>query len=222
MSAARNKLLASADHIFTLRLIVSVLLMVVIAQWWRVGSLQESRRLYIPPDLSQGVLTQLGTVPEPVVYTFAYYIFQQLHRWKTNGEQDYPAQIYKLQGFLTPDCINTLTEDMANKNKRGELRSRTRMMQEIVGRSYQPRRVSIESKNAWRVWIDTNIRETIEGHPVKNVNVQYPLRVVKFDVDREINPWGLAIACDQSTQPTLLTDIDIEAPFSRKALEAVN
>jgi integrating conjugative element protein (TIGR03746 family) len=222
MSAARNKLLASADHIFTLRLIVGVLLMVVIAQWLRVGALQESRRLYIPPDLSQGVLTQLGSVPEPVVYTFAYYIFQQLHRWKTNGEKDYPEQIYTLQGFFTPDCINALKEDMAQKNKRGELRSRTRMMQEIVGRSYQPRRVVIESKNAWRVWIDANIRETIEGHPVKNVNVQYPLRVVKFDVDREINPWGLAIACDSHTQPILLTDTEIQAPFSPKITEGVN
>ena len=49
---ARERLLATTDHITTLRWVVIGLLLAVIALWWRNGVLQETRRLYIPPDLS--------------------------------------------------------------------------------------------------------------------------------------------------------------------------
>ncbi len=213
MSQARNQLLASHAHINTLRLIVGVALVVIAAQWWRVGQLQETRRLFIPPDLSRGVLTQPGEVPAPVIYTFAYYIYQQLHRWKTDGETDYPRQIFRLQGFLTPDCINALGADMNHKKRQGELKSRVRTLQEIPGRGYAPQRVVQTAPGTWQLWLDVLIRETIDGHPVKAVNLRYPLRVVRFDVDREVNPWGLAIACDTETQPIRLTPDDLSTAF---------
>ena len=33
------------------------------------------------------------------------------------------------------------------------------------------------------------------GERVKSRAVAYPVRVVRFDVDRELNPWGLALDC---------------------------
>ncbi len=213
MSGARNKLRASADHITSLRCLSALLVVIIAAQWWRIGYLQDVRRLYLPPDLSQGVLIELDHMPAPVVYTFAYYIFHQLHRWEHDGEKDYAQQIYQLQAFLTPDCIHALQADHAQKNQRGELRHRTRMMQEIIGRAYHAERVQAETDSAWRVWIDVNLREAIDGHPVKNVNVQYPLRVVRFDVDREKNPWGLALACNARTQAIRLNAQALDTPF---------
>ena len=75
---ARQRLEAASDHIRTLRITVLFLLIVMIALWWRNGSLEETRRLYIPPDLTQGMVTSFEDVPAPLVYTFSYYIFQQL------------------------------------------------------------------------------------------------------------------------------------------------
>lgn len=203
---SRQRLLASHDHIRTLRIVVLCLLVAVIALWWRNGSLQETRRLYIPPDLTQGMVTNFDNVPAPLVYTFAYYIWQQLNRWSRDGEKDYPKQIYKLQGFLTPGCRVALEADMNTKQGLGELRQRVRSLQEILGQSYTRERVAIETSSSWKVWLDVNVIESIGGHPVKDVLLRYPLAVVRFDVDKEINPWGLALACDQSMRPVLLSE----------------
>jgi len=217
MSAARNKLVASTEHIKTLRAIVIICLMIILALWIRNGSLQETQRLFIPPDLAQGAVVEFDQVPPPVIYTFASYIFQQLNRWKNNGDIDYRERIYTLQGYLTPSCIQFLTNDMNRKRKLGELRSRVRSIETIDNEGYVRQRVSIESKgSSWLTWLDFTIRETISGHPVKNINVRYKLRVVKFDVDKEVNPWGLAIACDETTNPILLSKDDLAQPFRQQ------
>lgn len=212
---ARERLIASHDHIRTLRVIVIVLLLAVVALWWRNGVLQETRRLYIPPDLTAGHITDFENIPAPTVYTFAYYIFQQLNRWKVDGEKDYPMQIYNLQGFLTPGCRAVLELEMNEKQRLGELRQRVRSVQEILGQSYVPQRVEVESVSSWKVWLDINVVESIGGHPVKDVMLRYPLRVVRFDVDKEVNPWGLALACDEDMRPWLLQGEDIKKPFRR-------
>ncbi len=210
---ARQRLLANHDHIQTLRIAIGILLVIVIALWWRNGALQEARRIYIPPDLTQGMVTNFEEVPEPLVYTFAYYILQQLNRWTDDGEKDYPRQIYQLQGFLTPGCRAAMEADMNVKQGLGELRQRVRSMQEVLGQSYSRKRVEIESSNSWKVWLDVNVDESINGFPVKNVPLRYSLRVVRFDVDKEVNPWGLALSCDEGINPTLLTEDDLDKPF---------
>ena len=212
---ARNRLLATTEHIRSLRIVIVCLALVIAGLWWRNGVLQETRRLYIPPDLTQGLVTHFDEVPAPLVYTFAYYIFQQLNRWPEDGEKDYPQQIYQLQGFLTPPCRTALQADMNEKQRLGELRQRVRTVQEILGQSYTRQRVMIESADVWRAWLDLNVVESIGGHPVKNVLLRYPIRVVRYDVDKEINPWGLALDCDETMRPVLLTDDDIALPFLR-------
>ena len=216
---ARQRLLATLDHIRTLRILVICLLLAVIALWWRNGLLQETRRLYIPPDLTQGMVTQFDKVPAPLVYTFAYYIFQQLNRWPSDGEKDYPKQIYTLQGFLTPGCRAALEADMNTKQGLGELRQRVRSVQEILGQSYTRQRVELETGSAWKTWLDVNLVESIGGHPVKDVLLRYPLRIVRFDVDKEVNPWGLALACNEAMRPVLLDDDEISKPFRRSGGE---
>lgn len=218
--SARNKLIAASEHITSLRIVMGFLMVVIFGLWWRNGHLQETQRLFIPPDLTQGAIVQFHEIPTPVVYTFAYYIFQQLHRWKTDGEQDYPAQIYNLQGFFTAACRVALEDDMNHKKRLGELRQRVRTVQEVLGQSYSPRRVVIESAASWRVWLDLTVSESIAGHPVKNVNLRYPLRVVRFDVDKEVNPWGLAIACSEATKPQLLADEALGKPFQPQEVNA--
>ena len=177
--------------------------------------MQETRRLYIPPDLTQGLVTNFDSVPAPTVYTFAYYIFQQLNRWPSDGEKDYPKQIYALQGFLTPGCRAALETDMNTKQELGELRQRVRSVQEILGQSYTRQRVQIETSSAWSIWLDVNVTESIGGHPVKDVLLRYPLRIVRFDVDKEVNPWGLALACNEAMRPVLLSEDQLGKPFRR-------
>lgn len=213
MSSARNKLVAKLDHIRTLKIGVLILLIIVIAQWMRNGKLQETRRVYVPPTMTKGIVTTFNEVPAPVIYTFGLYIFQQLNRWETDGEKDYPKKIYQLQGFMTPSCISAFERDMNEKMRKGEIRRRSRMLQEISGRGYHQRRVTTEADNSWHVTFDFNVKETIANHEVKNVNLRYTLDIVRFDVDLEVNPWGLAIECGGDIRPTLLSEDDLSRTF---------
>jgi integrating conjugative element protein (TIGR03746 family) len=203
-SNARNSLIAKNDHIKTLRLVIGFLVLALIAFWLFINKISEERKIYIPPDLSNGYITNFEVVPKHVIYSFTYYVFQQLNRWKENGEEDYPANIYRLQAFVTPSCLSALHEDMNNKMRLGELNERTRYIQELEGKGYEASNINAVTKTRWIVSLYLNLKEEINRHPVKDINVRYDVPIVKFDVDRTANPWGLAISCDNTTHPILL------------------
>ena len=47
--------------------------------------------------------------------------------------------------------------------------------------------------NGWIVWLDVHIKETVLGQTVKDLKLRYPIKIVRYDADREMNPWGLAL-----------------------------
>lgn len=162
---------------------------------WR--SAERDVTVHIPPDLSTGAQIQVGRkeVPASNVYLFAFYIWQQLNRWSVNGQQDYGTQIYKLQAYVTPACQQQLINDMTTRANQGELDQRTRSVMEIPGLGYRDNRVLVHADGSWNVLLDTQIIESSRGVAVKDAYVRYPLHVVRYDVDRELNPWQLAVDC---------------------------
>lgn len=162
---------------------------------WR--SAERDVTVHIPPDLTTGAQIKVGRkeVPPSNVYLFAFYIWQQLNRWSLNGQQDYGSQIYKLQAFFTPACQQQLINDMTTRAGQGELDQRTRSVMEIPGLGYRDGRVLAHADGSWNVLLDTQIIESSRGVPVKDAFVRYPLHVVRYDIDRELNPWQLAIDC---------------------------
>ena len=49
--------------------------------------------------------------------------------------------------------------------------------------------------------LDAQLLETSRGMAVKDTYIRYPLHVVRYDVDRERNPWGLALNCYANRRP---------------------
>jgi integrating conjugative element protein (TIGR03746 family) len=82
---------------------------------------------------------------------------------------------------------------MDRRGRMGELTGRVRALYEAPGAQYADSRVEVLGPNAWTVTIEAVIEETVAGMPVKHTRIRYPLRVVRYDVDRELNPWGMAI-----------------------------
>ena len=58
--------------------------------------------------------------------------------------------------------------------------------------------------------MDMQVMETFGGQSIKDVFIRYPLRVVRFDVDRERNPWKLALDCFGSNRPARLNLADLK------------
>ena len=154
---------------------------------------RELPALHIPPDVSQGVIIRPGEVPLPNVYAFALYSWQQLNRWPADGSKEYPQAIYRFSPYLTPRFREELLADMRRRAKAGELDQRVRGVQEIPGHHYAFNRVDVKSDGVWVVWLDLELEEYYRQTLVKDTQLRYPLRVVRHDVDKARNPFGLAL-----------------------------
>lgn len=171
--------------------------------------------LHVNPDLRAGdsvsVHNGVAQVPPSNVYSFAYYVWQQVNRWQNDGGKDYGMQIYNFQSYLTPSCQAQLQGDMENRSRVGELSMRTRQVTEIPGYGFQEARVIADGTSAWTVLLDMQVMETYRGQSIKDTFIRYPMRVVRYDVDREKNPFRLALDCFGSNRPARIDTKDMEA-----------
>lgn len=204
MSRFVDALAQARSEIRRQQVVIGLLAGVTSFALWGWKTAPSDLTVHIPPDLSSGASLQTGSVPDTGVYTFAFYIWQQINRWQTDGGKDYPEQIRVLKNFVTPSCHEQLLADMSQREAAGELGRRTRALMEIPGLGYTAERIKPVGAKAWRVVLDTHIQETQINVPIKDTYIRYPLRVVAFDIDRERNPWGLAIDCFGGDRPERL------------------
>lgn len=181
------------NHLRSLWLVISLLLLVIVGFWVAYMRLPTTLTIHIPPDLRAGAVLRLDEIPPANVYTFAAYVFQQLNRWPDDGARDYGEAIYRIAAYLTPAFREQLIEDLQGKARQGELANRVRSLQPMPGRGFESRRVESLGEGAWLVWLDLELNETVKGMPVKQTAIRYPLRVVRYPVDAEANPFGLAL-----------------------------
>lgn len=204
------------SHLRSLWAVIGLQLVVILALWIGWMRMPSTITVHIPPDLRSGSRLALDEVPPPNVYSFAYYIFQQLNRWPNNGAEDYGRAIFHIAPYLTDAYRNTLVTDMDDRGKRGELAHRTRSLQALPGVGYSEERVDVLSADAWVVWLDLELQESVKGMTIKKTRIRYPLRVVRLAIDPEANPWGLALDGFAGSGPERLRP-DTQPEHSRAA-----
>ncbi len=193
MSRYRHEIDNARAHIVSLWLVIILLAIGLAFAFRGWANAPSDITLHIPPDLSVGSTVRVGEIPKPNVYGFGYYMWQQLNRWPRDGAEDFPAKLYRFAAYVTPAFRAELLRDMDPRSRMGELTGRVRALYEAPGAQYDDSRVQAVGPNAWTVTIEAVIEETVAGLPVKHTRIRYPLRVVRYDVDRELNPWGMAI-----------------------------
>ncbi|UXJ50134.1 PFL_4703 family integrating conjugative element protein [Pseudomonas citronellolis] len=198
MSRFKNEVLHLQAHIHTLRIGTGALTMLALVMgigWW---SAPRNLTIHVPPDLRSGSTRPWWDAPPENVYAFAFYVWQQLQRWPTNGDDDYPRNLHALSNYFTPACKAFLQQDYEYRRSAGELRRRVRGIYEIPGRGYSDNptlRVRTVSNQAWVVTLDVTADEYYASEQVKRALVRYPLKVLRLDIDPQRNPFGLVIDC---------------------------
>ena len=216
---ARNELQAKKAHITTLRGVLLGLMVIIYFQYHDRSVLQAVQRIYIPPDLRKMVETRVNEPTPPTIYDFTYHMMQSVYRWRKDGATEFETNIFNYGPFFTESCRGVLDTIKNKKFAAGELAQRKRTIEEIEGRSYVEDRVEVVGTNTrWKVWLDLNIVEHIGSTEVKNIDVQWPVSVVKLNVEPDVNPWGLAVDCQPGEEPILLNEKDLAKPFMRKVL----
>jgi len=160
--------------------------------------MSEVRRIYIPPSFRVGAVLDGREIPPATVYAFATTIWQQLHRWREDGEKDYYDNVVSLAYYFTPRFRESLVKDIkerktAARGRVNELRGRERTVSLPEDFVYQTELVETRDDGSWIVNLDLDLEETYEGLTVKKVRIRYPLHIRRFEVDWQKNPWGLAI-----------------------------
>lgn len=197
----RKKVDAQHAHINSLRGIIGLLVILGLYMAYGWQSAPRDLTVHVPPDLRSGSTRQWWDVPPESVYTFGFYIFQQINRWPRDGEVDYEANINRLESFLSPSCKAYLQKDFELRRNSGELRARERGVSEIPGRGLNDmsvQRIKQHSINAWTVNLDIIADEHYGGEVVKRAFARYPLHIIRSDVDPELNPFGLTWDCYSS------------------------
>ena len=192
MAKVKRALDGRDAHIFTLRMIILFLCLVIAYALWGWSIAPHRIKVDIPPDLRTGSSRGIEERHPYNVYGFGLYIWQQMNNWPASGEKDYAANINSLGCYITPRFKAELLRDYDQKERRSELR-RTRALQEMFDRPYEPKRVWVESGDSWVAYYDVSIKESYRGETVKDIYVRYPIRVVRWDTNSECNPWGLAL-----------------------------
>ncbi|MCD5976774.1 PFL_4703 family integrating conjugative element protein [Pseudomonas quasicaspiana] len=215
MSRFKNEVSRLEAHVMTLRIGVGLFFVVAILMglgWW---SAPRDMTVHVPPDLRSGSTRKWWEVPPETVYTFGFYIFQQLNRWPTNGEEDYPRNLRQLAPFLTPGCKTQLEAEFEERRAGGELRKRTRGVYEIPERGYSDNptlRVKTLGNDAWIVNLDLTADEYYGSEKVKRALVRYPLHVIRMDTDPERNPFGLLLNCYSGKPQRLSSSVVTQSP----------
>lgn len=198
MSRTRHAVLARDSHIWSLRIVIGLLTLLCAGLWFGWKSAPDELTIHNPPDLRSGSTRAWWEVDPSSVYTYTFYVWQQLNRWHVDGRTDYRRQLNKLSPFFTQSCMAHLNQDYESRNRRQELQGRVRGLYEIPGRGYhagEQGSVKVISRDLWVVNLDVVVNETFRGEPVRDIYVRYPIRVLRADVDPQRNPWGLLIDC---------------------------
>ena len=67
-------------HLRSLWVIIGVQIVVILALWFGWSQAPQRLTVHVPPDLRSGATLAVDEVPPANVYSFAFYIFQQLNR----------------------------------------------------------------------------------------------------------------------------------------------
>ena len=149
--------------------------------------------VYIPPDISNGATLKANEIPNPLAYSFAYQVWQEINYWPQEGNADYANTLRVYAPYLTPPFKESLLRDYDDLKNAGQLQ-RQRFLQGMTGGAYEASNVKKLSENTWEVDLTMRLTEYKNNQPVKDIQMLYPLKVVRMNVSPSHNPYGLALA----------------------------
>ena len=117
-------------HIRTLWRVLIILIAINILTVFGWMNSQSKIKVDIPPQIPEsGMTLTQSEVPDTTIYSFAFYVWQSMNYWETNGLVDYKKNIEQFSPFLSPSFKLKLVDDYNNLLGQGEVQDRIRLMQ---------------------------------------------------------------------------------------------
>jgi integrating conjugative element protein (TIGR03746 family) len=149
--------------------------------------------VYVPPDIQNGATLKVGTIPSPLIYSFAYEVWQELNYWPEDKGETYLKNIRAYGSYLTPAFKAELLEEDTHLKASGQIQ-RIRYLQGLNGAAYDPLNVKKLSHDTWEVNLKMRLTEFKNNQAVKDIEMIYRLKVTRVNVSPQNNPYGFALA----------------------------
>lgn len=188
MSDARHSISAKDSHIWTLRIAVILLGIVVIVQNFVYSQKQNEITVHVPPDLSAGASLSPDQLQPANAYAFASYVWSGINDWAENGKTDYSSAIDEHSCLVSDDFLKYLKRNLAQKKGDGEL-DRTRTLSPLL--QYRQNFVAPIGNNSFSVALVMRLVERVGSMPVKDTGMQYQFRITPDA--RPCNPYRMQI-----------------------------
>jgi len=171
-----------------------IYILAVLSLIFSIGWMSAPSRLtvYIPPEIQNGATLKVGSIPAPLIYSFAYEIWQELNYWPKEDGDDYLKNIHRYWSYLTPKFKSELIAEEKDLRLSGQLQ-RIRSLQGLSGAAFESVNVKKLGNDTWEVDLRMRLSEYKNGQPVKDIEIIYPLRVTRINVSPQNNPYGLAL-----------------------------
>lgn len=183
------------------RISVGLVLALLLSMWGWKNS-QQDITLYYPPNLNVSSALKIAQIPEETIYAFVPLILQQLYLWEESGDINYEENSYRLRQFLTTDFQRTIHNEAVQGKQKGTLRGVQRSLQVIPSSIYNESSVQPVGDH-WIVWIDVEIRDIVNRIEVYRGIHRMSVRVVRYDINREFNPWQIALDGIENDEPLI-------------------
>jgi integrating conjugative element protein (TIGR03746 family) len=157
---------------------------------WRIPTLFN---VFVPPDLTRPQFVRPNEIPTSYVYAFAKLLMEALNYCPEDCARDYGRNLAGLRHFLTPSCYQDLAMHRERNGSLYEFRSRKLLP--AGDEVFNPEKVTRLDHNVWEVRVEYLLEEHVKGVETRNRRYHYPVRVVRYDVPVERNPYQLAFDC---------------------------
>ena len=148
--------------------------------------------IHVPPDITNGATFKVNEIPTSFIYSFAYEIWQGVNYWPEDGTQDYPKNIHTYAAYLTPKFQAELLQEYEDLKTSDQVQ-RQRSLQGITGATFESARVKKLSGDTWEIDLKMRLVEYRNHQVVKDIEMLYPLKAIRWDISTQNNPYGLAI-----------------------------
>lgn len=202
----KNKLKAHLQELRFLKRIIAVLILLLFITAYAVYTIPRQITVYQPPDVSKAFSQEQGSVPLETVYHFARLLWENINYCEEDCNKEYLQQLDKYSGYLSKDCKRQLSNHF--EKHRGSYQYRNRVLVPTENPSenlFSSDKVERISSNVWYANLTYILKDDVRGLKVRNNKILYPLKIIRSNRPRAVNPLRLEVDCYIDNQgPRLL------------------
>lgn len=149
--------------------------------------------VYVPPDLTRPQFVQPNEVSPSYVHAFAKLMMEALNYCPEDCGSDYAKNLSRYRDYLTPACYQDL---LMHRQKNASIYEfRSRKLLPAGDDIFDSTKVNRLDHDVWEVRVEYLLEEHVKGVETRNRRYHYPLRIVRYAVPLDRNPYQLAFDC---------------------------